>query len=142
MPSSRSTRRKRPGWPTSPLPWLSSPDLAADTWSFSWPSMRNEREDGYCVMDGVPAAHDDDLAAMALAIGRHKNLYGGVKECRLDGDVLTFRLSWKARRMFRWPRTLKLKLAVPADQREALLRGLPAVFAVAPQGERPPRVFV
>jgi hypothetical protein len=102
----------------------------------------DEREDGYCVMDGVPPAYDDDLAAMALAIGTHKNLYGGVKECRLDGDALTFRFYWKARRMFRWPRTLKLKLAVPADQREALLRGLPAVFAVAPQGERPPRVFV
>jgi hypothetical protein len=109
---------------------------------FQLPLDEDEREEGYCVMDVAPPGYDDDPIALALAVGTHKTLYGGVKECRLDNGALIFRFSWKAQRMFRWPRTLKLGLALPADQREALRRGLVEVFATAPQGERPPQVLV
>jgi hypothetical protein len=102
----------------------------------------DERADGYCVMDGAPPSQDADAVAMALVIGAHRTLYGGVKECRLDKDDLTFRFSWRAERMFRWPRTLRLKLDLPDDRRDALRRGLAKVLAVAPQGERPPNVLV
>jgi hypothetical protein len=101
----------------------------------------DDRDDGYCVMDSLPD-FGEDLLDMAHAIGTHKTLYGGVKSYRIDGDELSFRFSWKAQRLFGWPRTLKLTLAVPMDQRDALGPGLAAVFAVAPPGERPPRVLV
>ncbi|MEW2144159.1 hypothetical protein AB0869_15235 [Micromonospora vinacea] len=102
----------------------------------------DEREDGYCVMDAAPPSYDGDPIALGLAIGTHKTLYGAVKECRLDNELLTFRFTWKARRIFGWPRKLKLSLALPEDQGAALRRGLVEVFAFAPPRERPPRVIV
>jgi hypothetical protein len=102
----------------------------------------DEREEGYCVVDTAPPSYDGDPITLALEAATHKTLYGGVKECRLDKSTLTFRFSWKAHRTFRWPRTLTLKLQLPADQRDALPPALVQVFASAPPGELPPRVLL
>jgi hypothetical protein len=101
----------------------------------------NEREEGYCLLDAAPPGYDGDPVGLALDVASHKTVYGGVRKYRLHDGVLTLRLSWRARRTFRWSRTLRLNLNVPAEQRYALPAALAEVFAYAPPGERPPRVF-
>lgn len=96
-----------------------------------------ERADGYCVVD-APAPHWDDGEPVeaALMCASHKTLYGGVKECRIDGDVLTLRFNRAARHVFGWPRKTTLLLDIGTHEREALVRGLAEVLAVGPDGKR------
>jgi pimeloyl-ACP methyl ester carboxylesterase len=98
-----------------------------------------DRAEGYCLVD-PGAVYEQDLMSMGLP-STPKTYYGGVRECRLTGDLLAFRFAWRARRLFGWPRTLELRLAVGEEQRAALRQGLVDVFAVGPKG-RAPRVRV
>ena len=102
----------------------------------------DEAEEGYCVMDAPPPSYGGSIAALAMEVGTHKTLYGGVEECRLDKEVLTLRFSSSARKLFRWPRELRLRLDLPIGRLDVLRPALLEVFSIAPPGESAPRLLL
>jgi hypothetical protein len=115
-----------------------SPDLTGRYLEFQLADDEDEREEGYCVVDSPPEGVDvsDPLAVAAMVAG-HRTLCGGVTECRLSGDQLTFTLTDEAQQTFGWPAVLTLQLDITSEDRTTLQRGLTQVLSVGADGTAP-----
>jgi hypothetical protein len=103
----------------------------------------DDREWGYCVVDGPPTRFrpGDGIEELVTVISSHACLYGGVISARLEGANLVLAFDEEAEHLFGWPRELPLRLDIADEDRDALRTGLAEVLAVGPNGKAPIVVF-